>query len=198
MDVVQRLKVLQRECRNCHVCAIGGKKTPEGDDANVLSDMNVSNIGIMIVGQNPGREECKQRVPFVGASGKTFDALMEKHAGIKRSEVYVCNCVNCYTPLNRKPTELEINNCSAFLTQQIAIIQPKLVVSLGGTALRALTGLNGIMKYHGHLQYSYMYNVKIFPLIHPSPRNLNVPEKRQMFCDDLGLLRSALKKLGVR
>lgn len=97
---------------------------------------------------------------------------------------------NCFTPENRKPTELEFQNCSDFLQKQIDLVKPVVVVTLGGVALRALTGLNGITKYHAKPVFSYKYKVTVFPLLHPSPLNTNRPEKKKEFCDGLKALNT--------
>lgn len=184
------LEKIKQECLNCKLCAIGGQDV-NGNLSNVFSNMNVSQI--MIVGQNPGAEEVQKRTPFIGISGKIFDECMEKYAGLKRQDFYICNCVNCWTPENRKPTESEFRNCSYFLAKQIEFLKPKIVVTLGGVALRAVTGLNGITKFHAKVQYSTKYKVNVFPLLHPSPLNTNRPDKKKEFCDGIVKLKEYLK-----
>lgn len=186
------LEEIQKECLDCRLCEIGGQMI-DGNLSNVFSNMNPSKI--MVVGQNPGREEVLKRTPFIGISGKIFDECMEAHAGLKRSDFYICNSVNCYTPENRKPTDLEFQNCSKFLQKQIDFIKPKVVVTLGGVALRVLTGLNGITKFHAQPLYSTRYKVNVFPLLHPSPLNTNRPDKKREFCEGIEKLKAYLAGL---
>lgn len=174
---------IKESCLQCRKCSIGGRNI-DGKPATVLSNLNL-NAKIMVVGQNPGHEEVIKQTPFIGISGKIFDECLTQNTCLKREDLYVCNAVCCFTPDNRKPTELEFINCSEFLKRQIEFIQPLFVVTLGGVALRALTGLNGITKYHAKPQYSQKYKVMVFPLLHPSPLNTNRPEKKKEFCEGL-------------
>lgn len=189
----ERLIELEKKCLACDKCPIG-RKYIDGNLSNVFSNMNVGKE-IVVVGQNPGKEEIIKRTPFVGISGRIFDDCMKEYAGISRDDLYVCNCVSCFTPDNRKPTELEFTNCSEFLSEQLEIIKPKLVVTLGGVALRVMTGLNGITKYHAKPLFSNKYKVTVFPLLHPSPLNTNRPEKKAEFCDGIKKLREYIDSL---
>lgn len=177
---------LEKKCLSCNKCGIG-QQMIDGHLSNVFSNMNPKPI--MVVGQNPGKEEITKRTPFIGISGKIFDECLKEHAGLTRDDLYICNSVSCFTPDNRKPTELEFTNCSEFLMKQIEIVKPKLVITLGGVALRVMTGLNGIMKFHAVPQYSSKYKVMVFPLLHPSPLNTNRPDKKKEFCDGIEKLK---------
>lgn len=179
---------LEKECLACQKCKIGGQVL-DGKPATVLSNGNIK-AKIMVVGQNPGRDEVSQHTPFIGISGKIFDECLEANTVLKREDLYICNSVCCFTPENRKPTELEFQNCSDFLLKQIDLVKPVVVVTLGGVALRAMTGLNGITKYHAKPVFSYKYKVTVFPLLHPSPLNTNRPEKKKEFCDGLKALNT--------
>ena len=186
------LAELEKKCLSCNKCAIGQQKI-DGCLSNVFSNMNPTKI--MIVGQNPGKEEIKQRTPFIGISGKIFDECMLEHSGLTRKDLYICNSVSCFTPENRKPTEFEFTQCSEFLKGQIEIIKPKVVITLGGVALRVMTGLNGITKFHALPQYSTKYKVIVFPLLHPSPLNTNRPDKKLEFCNGIKALKRYLETI---
>lgn len=181
---------LQKECLKCRICAIGGKLI-EGHLSNVFSSMNPQ-ARIMVVGQNPGIDEVRQGIPFVGISGKFFDKSVQEILGLSRSDLYISNCVRCYTPSNRKPFQDELNNCRCFLDEEIGIIKPKVIIALGGPAFYQLTGLNGIMKHHGEHIFSPRYKTTVVPVLHPSPLNTNNPVKRQMFYDDLKSVKALL------
>lgn len=181
---------LEKRCLACNKCPIG-QQYVDGNISNVFSNMNLGKK-IVVVGQNPGKEEIIRRTPFVGISGKIFDECMKEYAGLTRDDLYICNSVNCFTPGNRKPTELEFTNCSEFLSAQLDIIKPKLVITLGGVALRVMTGLNGITKYHAKPIISNKYGVVVFPLLHPSPLNTNRPDKKAEFCNGIRKLREYL------
>lgn len=187
-----KLTDLRDECLKCRKCPIGGQKI-DGHLTNVFSNMNTK-ARVMAVGQNPGRDEIEQGIPFVGVSGKFFDkALLE--VGLSREDFYVSNTVRCFTPGNRAPTLEELEACRTFLDREIAILKPKLIVALGSHAFARLTGMKGIMKHHGKPVFSIRYSVDVIPILHPSPLNTNQPDKRRMFMDDLRAVKSYLDNL---
>ena len=93
---------------------------------------------LMIVGEAPGAKEEELGVPFVGRSGKLLDQLLQ-NAGINISlDVYFCNVVKCRPPQNRRPTKAEIQENLPWLYQQIKLVNPKIIVLVGATALEAI------------------------------------------------------------
>jgi len=196
MDKIKQLKILKAECLACRRCHIGGQTLEGKFLGNVFSNMNCD-AGFLVVGQNPGSEECRQGEPFVGVSGKMFDQLVEEVLGMKRSMFYISNTVRCLTPGNRKPTSEEVSNCHNFLDREIEILNPKIVITLGGPAFEQVTGLHGIMKHHGKPEFSPRYKIPVFPLLHPSPINLNDPKKLELFVADLVKLEEFIKR-GLR
>lgn len=161
--------------------------------SNVFSNMNCS-ARYMVVGQNPGRDETEKKEPFVGISGRMFDQLMEEVLGLKRSDFYISNTCRCFTPGNRRPTASELDQCQDFLDREVKALKPKVIISLGGPAFEQLTGMHGIMKHHGEPIFSPRHQVFVFPLLHPSPLNLNDPAKLELFIGDLVKLEDFLKK----
>jgi uracil-DNA glycosylase family 4 len=91
------------------------------------------NAKVMVVGQNPGKEEDEVGRPFVGRAGKFLIKALAEH-GIKREELFITNIVKHTSPKNRKPFKDEIAACVPYLTAQIGIIKPKIIVLLGATA----------------------------------------------------------------
>jgi len=160
--------------------------------SNVFSNMNEAEY--MVVGQNPGADETERREPFVGISGKMFDQLVEEVLEMKRSSFYITNVVKCYTPGNRKPTVDEVCHCEDFLIREVEILKPKAIITLGGPALEQVTGMHGIMKHHGNPIFSPRYKLFVFPLLHPSPLNLNDPAKLELFVNDLVLLKEFMDR----
>lgn len=109
---------------------------------------------IMLIGEAPGAEEDKQGRPFCGPSGKLLDQMLAR-IGLDRRQVYITNTIFWRPPGNRTPTATELAICQPFLERQIEIIQPKLIVFVGGIAARALLGVKeGITKLRGRT-YSY-------------------------------------------
>lgn len=187
------LVVLRDECLECKKCSIGGQLVAGKFLSNVFSNMNRAKI--MVVGQNPGRDEVERKEPFVGMAGKRFDEILLEVVGITRADLYISNSVRCYTPENRKPFQTEEDNCREFLDKEIAIVKPKLIVALGSVAFRQLTGMNGIMKHHGSVTFSIRYHIPVLPVLHPSPLNMNNPERGQAFHEDLLKLKGLVGEL---
>ena len=189
-NVERSLSSLRDECLGCRKCAIGGVKVEERFLSNVFSNMNTK-ARIMVVGQNPGRTEVEQGVPFVGPSGTFFDKAIEE-IGLSRDDLYVSNVVRCFTPGNRAPRDAEMESCRYFLDREAAIVDPVVIVALGSPAFKQLTGMSGIMKHVGDKAFSPRYGVYVVPLLHPSPYNTNSPERRELFFKGLKVLKEFL------
>ncbi|MHC4537230.1 MAG: uracil-DNA glycosylase [Planctomycetota bacterium] len=190
MGRAEKLEQLKRDCLGCRRCPIGGRKI-DGKLSNVFSNMKVD-AKIMIVGQSPGRDEIDQEMPFIGVSGKFFDKAMQDVLGLDRSDLYITNVAKCFNNENRRPTENEISNCQSFIDAEIALVKPTCIVTLGGLALRQVTGLSGIKKHHGKVQVSLRYGCYVLPMFHPSPFNMNDDDNRKMFYKDLAQLEKYL------
>jgi len=187
---MSELDGLRQECLNCRRCEIGGRKI-EGCLSNVFSNMN-PDAKVMVVGQNPGRQEVEEGEPFVGASGKFFDEAVKGVLGLGRSDFYISNIVRCFTPQNRPPSVREVSNCRAFLDREIEIVKPVVMIVLGSPSFKQITGMSGITKHHGRVVFSPRYGVQVMPLFHPSPYNTNNPERRRIFYEDLEKLGEIL------
>ena len=106
----------------------------------VFSDGNFRSK-IMLVGEGPGQKEDETGKPFMGDAGKLLNKMLAA-IDIKRESIYITNVVNYRPPNNRKPTTAEINKYSKFLYEHISIINPKILIIMGGTAMEALIGNN--------------------------------------------------------
>ena len=95
----------------------------------------------MLVGEGPGQKEDEIGKPFMGDAGKLLNKMLAA-IDIKRESIYITNVVNYRPPNNRKPTTAEINKYSKFLYEHISIINPKILIIMGGTAMEALIGNN--------------------------------------------------------
>ena len=128
-----RLKKLREKINSIKNCDLKKNATNL-----VFSDGNPS-AKIMIVGEGPGANEDKEGKPFVGRAGKLLDKMLDA-IKLNRSNVYISNVVNYRPPMNRKPTDEEIKRYLPFLNKHIEIINPKILLLLGSTALNALIG----------------------------------------------------------
>jgi DNA polymerase len=147
----------------------------------------------MFVGEGPGYHEDKQGEPFVGAAGKLLTELLGK-IGLTRGDVYIANVVKCRPPDNRDPAPDEIDACSPHLTDQIAIIRPRVICTLGRFATRLLAETElSITAIHGKAKQRVIAGVDlvIFPVFHPAAA-LYTPSNRQVLEQDFAKLRYLL------
>ena len=141
---VQSLEELKEKLRLFDGCPL--KQSAQ----NMVFGTGNPHADLMIIGEAPGMEEDKQGLPFVGASGHLLDSMLLS-VGLKRSDVYITNVVPWRPPMNRKPSEAEISVCIPFLQKHIALVRPKVILLLGGTALSALLRItDGITKTRGY------------------------------------------------
>lgn len=125
---------------------------------------------IFIVGEAPGQREDDSGIPFVGKAGRLLDAILLQ-AGLSRDKAYISNAVHCRPPDNRKPTLDEIRSCRPYLTKEIAIIKPSIIITLGDTAIKGMFNSNtiSISKARGQvLTLEEFPNVKIIATYHPA------------------------------
>jgi DNA polymerase len=130
--------------------------------------------GLMFIGEQPGDEEDLAGRPFIGPAGRMFNAMLER-AGIERSGVYVTNAVKHFkfTPTGRRrihqsPDAGDIAHYRPFLKREVEIVRPKLIVTLGATALRAMLGkAMAVTKVRGEVMAT-PEGLPIFPTVHPS------------------------------
>ena len=154
-----------------------------------------SHADVMFIGEAPGSEEDSQGRPFVGAAGKKLDALLLS-IDLKRDDIFITNVVKCRPPMNRVPTLDEIKLCFPYLQKQISIVNPKIVCSLGNTALETLTGFRFISRVHGKLLKKS--NLLIFPMYHPAATLHNPLLKSTAEIDFLKLKESIKETISKR
>jgi len=121
----------------------------------------------MFIGEGPGKDEDLQGEPFVGRSGKLLDKLVIEELGMQRSDYYIANVVKCRPPNNRDPKPEEIEACWGWLEQQLEMIDPKVIVTLGNFATRTLLKTTeGITKLRGQV---HPFGARLLvPTFHPS------------------------------
>jgi DNA polymerase len=120
----------------------------------------------MIVGEAPGFNEDRQGEPFVGAAGKLLDTLLAR-IGMSRADVYITNVLKCRPPMNRDPMPNEAEACSPYLSHQLRLIKPKVLLILGRHALeRLLPGQGSISRIHGSMVKRG--DIAYIPLYHPA------------------------------
>ena len=156
----------------------------------VFSDGN-PDARVMLVGEAPGRDEDIEGVPFVGRSGKLLD-LMLAAIGLDRSSVYIANVVPWRPPGNRTPTPQETQICLPFITRQIALADPDILVCLGGPSAQTLLGQSGITKIRGRW-FNYTTGtreIRAMPTFHPAFLLRSPLQKRFAWRDFLAIKKT--------
>ena len=162
----EELNKLKQECLNCQKCVLGDTRINV-----VFSDGNPETAKAILIGEAPGENEDKTGTPFVGRAGKLLNEFLEK-AGISREkDLYIINTVKCRPPKNRVPSDEEKKLCEDYLLKQIEIINPKVVIFCGATALKSFYDKKvAISKIRGEV-----FDIEIggktrkcIPIFHPS------------------------------
>lgn len=143
----------------CRACELSHGRT------RVVPGEGPEHAEVMFIGEAPGFNEDKQGRPFVGAAGQFLESLLAE-AGLQRDQVYIGNVVKCRPPNNRDPLPTEIAACKPWLDQQIALIQPKVIVTLGRFSMSRWFPGQGISRIHG--QAAERDGVTIVPMFHPA------------------------------
>jgi DNA polymerase len=147
--------------------------------------------GLCFVGEGPGADEDAQGLPFVGAAGQLLDRMIAA-MGLERDEVYVCNIVKCRPPDNRKPETDEMAACMPYLSDQLDLIQPRVIVALGATAVQGLFGTSeGITRLRGKWK-QLRGQIDVMPTFHPAYLLRTPAAKREVWED----LQEVLRRLG--
>ncbi len=153
---------------------------------------------IMIIGEGPGQKEDEMGKPFVGDAGMLLNKMLEA-INVKRKKVYITNVVNYRPPNNRKPEPSEIKKYSVFLREHINIINPKILILMGSTAMEALFGQNlKISKERGKWK-ELIVNQKTYQTIltfHPAYL-LRQPEQKKYSWNDLKMIRKRIDELKI-
>jgi DNA polymerase len=159
--VPTRLEQLAVEASTCVACRLSEGRT------QVVFGMGDPDADLMFVGEGPGAEEDKQGLPFVGRSGQLLDRLIAEELGRTRVSCYVANTTKCRPPGNRDPLPDEVATCWPWLDQQLDLIKPKVVITLGNFASKRLLETDiGITKLRGQA-YSYRGGWLV-PTFHPA------------------------------
>ena len=163
----------------------------------VFSDGNPKSE-IMLIGEAPGANEDQEGLPFVGRAGMLLDKMLAA-INLDRKKVYISNIVNYRPPENRRPSDQEIKRYLPFITRHIEIIQPKIIVLLGSTAMNALIGDEFVIsKMRGKWIEKKFGNCKTSVIITFHPAFLmRQPAQKKMAWIDLKMIREKKNKLNI-
>ncbi|MRR11076.1 uracil-DNA glycosylase [bacterium] len=177
------LDALRQHIGDCARCALGHTRT------KLVFGVGDPHADLMFIGEAPGKNEDLQGEPFVGAAGKLLDELLAS-IGLQRSEVYIANVLKCRPPDNRDPLPEEVELCTPFLAEQVRLVDPKVIATLGNHATKYILGTNtGITALRGRL--FHVDGRRVVPIFHPAAA-LYDQSKRSMLFDDFKRLRTVL------
>ncbi len=181
------LPELYNEIKNCTKCRLHRTRTQAVPGEGPLE------ARLMLVGEAPGRDEDLEGRPFVGRAGKLLDQMLSA-IKIKRAEVYITNVVKCRPPGNRTPDADEIEACLPYLAQQIKLVSPKVICTLGLIAAQAvLATTEPLSKLRGKVHERE--GIKVVVTYHPAFL-LRFPARKREAWEDLKLLKSLYEGIG--
>jgi len=183
----QRLVELFEQVKGCTKCPLHETRT------RAVFGAGDADADLMFVGEAPGAEEDRQGMPFVGRAGQLLNELLGE-IGMERSDVFIANVLKSRPPGNRDPQPLEIEACRPYLFEQVRLIEPKVICTLGNFATKLLTGSPaGITRVRGAPQVHELGGRTVFllPLFHPAAA-LRTPAMKETLRADLGLLPGLL------
>jgi len=180
------LEQLAAQIRVCEKCPLHTSRTlaVPGDGPSAAK--------VMIIGEGPGRDEDRSGHPFVGASGRFLNEVLEG-SGIDRDEFFITNIVKCRPPQNRTPKKLEVDTCTSnYLFEQIELINPQLIMLLGGVAAKKVLGVKSVNEARGRVldQDGRKYIVGYHPAVRFYREDLGDKVR-----EDFALLKREVQKL---
>ena len=191
-DKAERLNILKKSITSIKNCELKNQaKNLVFCDGNPKSK-------IMLIGEAPGANEDQEGIPFVGRAGQLLDKMLSS-IDLDRKKVYISNIVNYRPPNNRRPTEEEIKRYLPFIIKHIEIIQPKILVLLGSTAMNALIGDEKVIsKMRGNWIEKKFGSCKTSVIITFHPAFLmRQPAQKKMAWIDLKMIRDKKNKLKI-
>ena len=181
---MHKLEIISRSIINCSNCQLSTTRI------HAVPGEGSKNAKVMFIGEAPGKNEDKHGEPFIGAAGNYLNKLLEI-AGLIREDVFITNIVKCRPPKNRDPLLHEIEACSQYLTDQISVINPMVLVTLGNYSLKHWLPNESISNIHGNLVE--LNNLSLFPMYHPAAA-LYRGNLRQIIEDDYKTLGQYIAK----
>jgi DNA polymerase len=171
---------------DCRLCRLAGGRT------QIVFGVGNPRARLMFVGEGPGRDEDLKGEPFVGRAGMLLTDIIEKGMRLARSDVYICNVVKCRPPDNRNPEPDEVEACSPFLRQQIALVKPEVIVALGKFAAQTLlASKTPITRLRGN--WHVYEGVPLMPTLHPAYLLRNPGDKKLVWQD----IKQVMTRLGM-
>jgi DNA polymerase len=185
----EELVALYKEVSKCTKCPLHETRT------KAVFGAGNADADLMFVGEAPGAEEDRQGLPFVGRAGQLLNELLVE-IGLSREEVFICNVLKSRPPNNRDPLPTEIAACEPYLFEQVRLIQPRVVCTLGNFATKLLTGNpTGITRVRGTPQTHELGGrmVYLLPIFHPAA-GLRTPAVKEQLREDFATIPALIEK----
>ena len=183
----ETLEAVREDLGECTRCKLHGGRT------NLVFGVGSPTADLVFVGEAPGRDEDRQGIPFVGRAGQLLTRIIAA-IGLSRDEVYIANVIKCRPPNNRNPEPDEVATCEPFLFRQLDVIRPRVVVALGGFAIRTLLRTDeAVSRLRGRV-FDYR-GAKLIPTFHPAFL-LRSPERKRDVWEDMKRVRALLAAPG--
>jgi len=177
------LPALQKFLEGCPRCKLSRSRT------QIVFGQGNPKADLMFVGEAPGHDEDVQGLAFVGRAGQLLTKIIEA-MGSRRGDVFICNVLKCRPPNNRNPEPDEVASCMPFLEEQIRLISPRVIVTLGTFAAQAVLGTDEpIGRMRG--RWRSARGVRVMPTFHPAFL-LRSPERKKDVWEDMKLVRDFL------
>ena len=193
VEKTELLKELKKQINSIENCNL-----KENSQNLVLGDGNI-NSPIMLIGEAPGAEENKSGITFKGEVGELLNKMFLA-IGIKRQNIYSSYAINFRPPEDRKPTSIEIKRYSIFLKEHISVINPKIVIVMGSSAMEAVTGINTkISSERGKWKEVILKNETYPIMITFNPSYLiRFPENKKYSWEDLKRIKQKIQDLEIK
>ena len=181
---------LKAQCNSCTRCPLCETRH------NVVFGVGNEGADVMLVGEGPGEQEDLQGIPFVGPAGKLLDDMLSIIDLYRQENCYIANIVKCRPPRNRDPMETEQDHCIGYLRNQVALVQPRIIVCLGRIAAKRLIDPEyRITRQHG--QWVQKNGIWMTAIYHPSALLRDVSKRPETF-EDLLSIREKIKEVGAK
>ena len=182
---IQRLSDVVDTILSCNRCELANTRT------HAVPGEGHGNAVVMFVGEGPGYAEDQQGRPFVGKSGQYLTEVMQS-VGINREDVYITNVVKCRPPENRDPLIQELEACADYLDQQIVLINPRIIVTLGRFSMRRWFPNGSITRIHGQVRNIGRGRIAL-AMFHPAAALRN-PQWQEAFTQDMRKLPPLIER----
>ncbi len=180
-------ELLKQQVASCHACELHRSRT------QTVFGVGNQSAQLMIVGEAPGADEDRQGEPFVGRAGQLLNAML-RAIGLERDAVYIANVLKCRPPGNRNPSAEEAAKCQPFLQQQLSLLQPKLMLAVGGVAAHSLLQTDeAVGRLRSRIHYYGDDRIPLLVTYHPAYL-LRRPEEKAKVWQDLQKLHGLLQE----